>query len=106
MIIPREHVKDYWDADGSLVADLARATVEVGRALRSALNPDGMNLITSAGSTAEQTVFHLHLHVVPRWKADGFGHIWPVGDRYEVDSLRDCAAMIRRAIADNEERNP
>jgi len=46
-----------------------------------------MNLITSAGETAEQTVFHLHLHIVPRWRRDGFGRIWPVEGRFDDASL-------------------
>lgn len=106
LIVPRSHVEDLWSADHDLVADLAQATLDVGHAISAALRPDGMNLITSAGATAEQTVFHLHLHVVPRWKADGFGHIWPIGERYEVDDLGDAAEMIRRAFTTSEENHP
>jgi histidine triad (HIT) family protein len=47
------------------------AVIEVGSAIESALEPEGMNLITSAGEAAEQTVFHLHLQLVPRWQQDG-----------------------------------
>jgi histidine triad (HIT) family protein len=66
--------------------------------MRSALNPEGLNLITSAGSAAEQTVFHLHMHVVPRWRRDGFGAIWPVeGKRYEDEQLEDVANRLRAA---------
>jgi histidine triad (HIT) family protein len=103
LIVPRVHVEDLWSADHELVADLAQAALDVGHAIGAALHPDGMNLITSAGATAEQTVFHLHLHVVPRWKADGFGHIWPIGERYEVEDLGDAAALIRRAFSGHDQ---
>jgi histidine triad (HIT) family protein len=74
-----------------------KAVIHVGRAIDEALDPEGMNLITSAGKTAEQTVFHLHLHLVPRWQQDGFGRIWPLQDKYEDAGLGDVAARIRSA---------
>jgi histidine triad (HIT) family protein len=73
------------------------AVIRVGKAIGSALVPEGMNMITSAGNTAEQTVFHLHLHVVPRWRADGFGHIWPADGKYEDADLENVAERIRAA---------
>lgn len=99
LVIPREHVSDFWAAPPDLVAELAGAAARVGRAIDSALQPDGMNLITSAGKTAEQTVFHLHLHVVPRWKNDGFGRIWPQEGKYELADIGDYASKIRQACA-------
>jgi histidine triad (HIT) family protein len=75
------------------------AVIRVGRAIWTALAPQGMNLITSAGETAEQTVFHLHFHVVPRWRRDGFGGIWPVEGKYEDADLGDAADRIRAACS-------
>jgi len=100
LVIPRTHVADLWRIEPPLDGDLASAVICVGRAIDEALHPDGMNLITSAGRTAEQSVFHLHLHVVPRWAADGFGAIWPPGDRYEHADLSDAAVRIRAACVD------
>jgi histidine triad (HIT) family protein len=97
LIIPRQHVADLWQADPALGADLMAAAIRVGKAIETALHPDGMNLITSAGSTAEQTVFHLHLHLVPRWERDGFGRIWPTEGKYEDADLGDVADHIREA---------
>ncbi len=97
LIIPRDHVSDLWKAPPSLAADLMQAVVRVGNAIEEALHPEGMNLITSAGSVAEQTVFHLHLHLVPRWKRDGFGRIWPIEDKsYSDAQLQDAAKLIRQ----------
>ena len=63
----------------------------------ASLKPEGMNLVTSAGKVAEQTVFHLHLHVVPRWQRDGFGQIWPTQGKFEDADLEDVADRIREA---------
>lgn len=99
LVIPRTHVVDLWDLEPPLSGDLMSAVIRVGRAVESALNPDGMNLISSAGRTAEQTVFHLHLHVVPRWKQDGFGHIWPEESAFEDTDLEDVANRVRQACS-------
>lgn len=97
LVVPRAHVADLWEVEPPLGVDLIDAVVRVGRAIDAALKPEGMNLITSAGKAAEQTVFHLHFHVVPRWNRDGFGRIWPVEGRYEDADLEGVADRIREA---------
>lgn len=101
LVIPREHHPDLWDVGDALGSELMGAVVRVGRAIRTALSPDGMNLITSSGHEAEQTVFHLHLHLVPRWGDDRFGRIWPPHSRVdESQDLHEVAERIRRACAE------
>lgn len=97
LVIPRTHVRDLWETEPTEANDLMAAVVKVGRAIRSALQPERMNLITSAGEAAEQTVFHLHLHLVPRWRQDSFGTIWPRGTSYRSAMLNDAATRIRLA---------
>ncbi len=97
LVIPRLHVPDLWSVDTSLAADLMAAVIRVGRAIDIALTPEGMNLITSSGEAAEQTVYHLHLHVVPRWRRDGFGEIWPPKAELGGIDLDGVADRIREA---------
>jgi histidine triad (HIT) family protein len=97
LVIPRNHVADLWEAEPALATDLMAAVIRVGRAINASLKPEGMNLITSAGSAAEQSVFHLHLHVVPRWSRDGFGKIWPPPKKYTDSHLENVADRIRAA---------
>jgi diadenosine tetraphosphate (Ap4A) HIT family hydrolase len=99
LIIPRTHVPDLWQVRLAQGCDLMTAVIKVGRAIESAVTPEGMNLITSAGEMAEQTVFHLHMHLVPRWREDGFGRIWPKGKQYENVNLREIANRVRQACA-------
>jgi histidine triad (HIT) family protein len=100
LVIPRRHVTDLWHAQASLADGLIRAVIRVGQAITEALEPEGMNLITSAGQTAEQTVFHLHLHIVPRWRDDGFGRIWPMRELPMRADLDEVAGRIRLACVD------
>jgi diadenosine tetraphosphate (Ap4A) HIT family hydrolase len=97
LIIPRDHVRDLWAAQPVVGKELIEAVIQVGRAIGAALEPAGLNLITSAGAAAEQTVPHLHLHVVPRRQGDGFGSIWPTQTSVSHELIRDAAARIRAA---------
>lgn len=77
MVITKRHIDNFLDLTPSEIPELGRSVVEVGRALRVVLKPDGMNMISAAGVAASQTVMHLHVHLVPRWTEDAVGEIWP-----------------------------
>ena len=95
LIIPRSHFRDLWSVDAAVATELTAAVLRVGRAVARVVEPEGMNLISSSGQAAEQTIFHLHLHVVPRWETDGFGDIWPPADCSHGEADRDLGARIR-----------
>lgn len=97
LIIPRAHIRDLWEASPEVGSELMRACISVGRVIWDVLEPEGMNLITSAGETAEQTIFHLHLHIVPRWRRDGFGRIWPLETKFKEPDLEGASDKIRAA---------
>jgi histidine triad (HIT) family protein len=95
LVIPKIHLNDFLEVDDATAGELARTVTSAGRALSKALRPDGMNVITSAGAAATQTVPHLHIHVVPRWHDDAIGPIWPSPD-LKLDALRDELATLLR----------
>jgi histidine triad (HIT) family protein len=97
LVIPRSHIPDLWSADTSLARDLMSAVIRVGRAIDKALTPAGMNLISSSGEVAEQTVYHLHLHVVPRYCDDAIGEIWPPKRELPGIDLEGVADRVREA---------
>lgn len=102
LVVPRHHIADIWQLDIRLGSELMNAVIRVGRAVQAAVNPEGMNLISSRGSAAEQTVFHLHLHVLPRWDRDGFDRIWPTDSSYADEDLKAVGEDIRAACASQE----
>jgi histidine triad (HIT) family protein len=95
LVIPRAHIKNILELEPPLSGEMMGAIVRVGRAIEQALRPDGMNLISSAGQAASQTVFHLHFHVVPRRTNDAFGEIWPPKHRVSEETLEDVAELLR-----------
>jgi histidine triad (HIT) family protein len=92
LVIPRAHVSDFLALDVQIGSSLMQGVVRVSRAIREALRPDGLNLISSAGEAASQTVFHLHFHLVPRRVGDDFGDIWP--------PKRPLSEAVEEALAD------
>jgi histidine triad (HIT) family protein len=96
LLIPKRHIVDFLALeDPNLAADLGLAAVRVGRSLERVLHPDGMNVVTSAGAAATQTVFHLHLHIVPRRYGDAIGNIWPSSPAISEKVLDGIAERVR-----------
>jgi histidine triad (HIT) family protein len=99
IVIPKVHVRDLWAADSRPDTGLMQMVISVGHAIKAAVQPAGLNLISSAGEAASQTVFHLHLHVVPRWPGDRLGNLWPPSPPLSEEAKDETAAAIRAAYA-------
>lgn len=70
LIISKRHVKDVFGLELDEWDDLLRAFFRAKRYLAEKFNPDGYNMGINCGETAGQTVFHLHIHIIPRYKGD------------------------------------
>lgn len=97
MVVPREHVPDIWSLTEEKADHLARATLRLAGAIREAVRPEGLNVIQSNGEAATQTVFHLHVHLVPRWIGDAMGPIWPEETDYGEAEKDQTLAAVREA---------
>jgi len=89
LLIPRSHVSDIWSLPEDLAAHLARVSVRLAAAISRTVIPEGLNVIQSNGAAATQTVFHLHIHLVPRWDQDAIGRIWPPETSYTEQQKDD-----------------
>ena len=97
LIIPKEHFKDIFDIDAVTAGKLFSLATEVARAMKSVLHCDGLNIVQNNGLTAGQTVFHFHMHLIPRYEGDGIKLTW---EQQESDSadLQELAREIRKKI--------
>ena len=97
LVISRGEFPDLFDIPADTLAAVARATQVVAHGIRSALRPDGLNIIQNNGAAAGQVVFHYHVHVIPRWEGDRAVRLWhpQPGD---TGDLRALAEQIRSAI--------
>jgi len=72
LVVPKRHAENLLDIDEEDLAAVARTAKRVGAAAMEAFGADGLNLLQTNGAVAMQTVFHLHVHVLPRYVGDGF----------------------------------
>ena len=78
-------------------AAVFRAAAKVARAIRAAFEPQGLSVYQANGAAAGQTVFHLHIHLVPRYEGDGMALTWPVKNPPR-EKLADYAEQIRAKL--------
>ena len=80
LVVPRRHESDLVSG-ASALPEIAPAIDAVAHLLKARLAPDGMNVLSSAGVAAGQTVFHTHVHVIPRYADEpGFAHLVNPGE--------------------------
>ena len=98
LVLTRAHAPTIFDADPADLAAAITTAQRVVRALRTALQPDGLNMLQANGAAAFQSVPHFHLHLIPRWTNDGKGFDWTLvpGDR---DQIQKAGEKIRDALA-------
>lgn len=99
LVVPRVHVPDFLALDEATATGLAVSTLRVARGVRRSMAPAGMNVITSAGSAAQQTVFHLHIHVLPREDGDRVGDIWPEDEPMSSATATKLQEQVQEGIA-------
>lgn len=96
LVIPRAHAPTLLELDDEAVGDLFRAVKAVTRKVRDALGPIAFNIGWNHGRAAGQHVFHLHVHILPRYAEGGRG-VQSVGAGGERGGLSELAAAIRSA---------
>ena len=79
LVVPCRHVPRLADLDDPTAAALMQTAARTAAALRTETGCEGINLVLSDGAAAGQDVFHLHLHVKPRWSGDGTILKWDTG---------------------------
>jgi histidine triad (HIT) family protein len=86
LVIPREHAVDLLSVDPEDLAAVARTAQIMGARVSDKLGADGVNLLNSCGAVAWQTIFHFHIHVIPRYVNDPLKLPWQPapGDRDEI----------------------
>ena len=90
LVVPRGHAKDLLEIDQEDLAAVASTAQRVARTMPERLGADGVNLLNSCGRAAWQTVFHFHVHVIPRYDTDPLRLPWmpEPGDR---DAIAEAA---------------
>lgn len=93
IIIPKVHAANIYELPDEVAAKIFVVAKKVATALKNVLNCDGINVLQNNGEVAGQTVFHLHVHVIPRFKDDNLKLTWIQGkaDPGELDKIIEDA---------------
>jgi len=98
LVVPRTHSVDLLEISAEDLERTVLAARRLAAKIRASLDPDGINVLNSCGEAAWQTIFHFHLHVIPRYEGDPLKLPWiPRGA--EAEEIAAVAEEIRGANA-------
>lgn len=100
LVIPKVHKENIYELTPEIARNIYEVVPQIANALKTEFNPIGMNTINNNGEDAGQSVFHFHLHLIPRYgKGDGFGAVWKSNQSdYTMEQLKDMAQKISNRI--------
>ena len=94
LVIPREHATDLLSIPLEDLDACMRGAQRLAHRMKEALGADGINVLNSCGSAAWQTVFHFHIHVIPRYPDDPLKLPWIPGEG-DMDEIKKTAEELR-----------
>ncbi len=97
LVIVKPHVANILDLDDTLAAAVFQTTAKVAKAVKAATGCDGVTLFQANEVAGGQTVFHFHIHVLPRFTDDKLLPFWPASSPSR-EALDDMAARVRAVL--------
>jgi histidine triad (HIT) family protein len=97
LVALKAHAENIFALEEAQATAVFRTVARVARGIRAAFAPQGLSVYQANGKPAGQTVFHFHIHLVPRHDGDGMNLTWPVKNPPR-EKLEDYAAKIRAAL--------
>jgi histidine triad (HIT) family protein len=94
LVVPRAHSADLLEIGAEDLSATTLAAQRLAKRMKVVLATDGVNLINACGAAAWQTVFHFHIHVVPRYEDDPLKLPW-IPEAGEPDEIAAMAATLR-----------
>ena len=97
LVIPKEHWEDVHAIPPDLIGSTVKTVKKIATAVEETLNPDGINLVQANGKGAAQSVFHFHMHILPRRMDDELKMNWGLrpGD---MDPIKEVCERIKKNL--------
>lgn len=86
VVVPKKHCASLWDISTEDFMRVAAGVQTAAGKVRSAINPDAMNIGINNGAAAGQAVAHMHWHIIPRWEKDGGGSMHSIVRSHGADA--------------------
>ena len=97
IILPKEHAANVYELSDVTASKIYVLAKKLATALKDELDCDGINILQNNGEAAGQTVFHLHMHIIPRYYSDDISIRWNQG-KSDTDSLTELAKSIGQRL--------
>ncbi|NLP49946.1 HIT family protein [Bacillus sp. RO1] len=100
LVIPKVHKENIYELTPEIAEKLFKVVPKIANSIKEQFEPIGLNLLNNNGEAAGQSVFHYHLHIIPRYgKGDGFGAVWKSNQSdYTTQQLQEIASKINQGI--------
>ncbi|MFD1739121.1 HIT family protein [Bacillus salitolerans] len=100
LVIPKDHKENVFDLTPEIAQEIFKVVPQISNAINKQFSPVGLNLLNNNGEQAGQSVFHFHLHIIPRYgKGDGFGAVWKShANDYTPEQLTEIAEKISAGL--------
>lgn len=98
LVVSKQEFPDLYTIPPETLAHVAQAVQHVALAIRAGLQPDGLNIVQNNGAASGQTVFHYHVHLIPRWDGDRVMQPWNTLSLEQAE-LQQIAETIRQHAA-------
>lgn len=97
LVVPKTHAKNILDVSEDALTHMMPAIKKVSKAVFEGMSASGLNITMNNERPAGQVIFHLHIHVIPRFEGDGL-KVWTRKTPYKNDEMEQVAKKIRAAI--------
>lgn len=101
LVIPKNPAEDILSVNPDDLAKVIQSVQRVAKAIDKAFQPAGINVVQNNRAFADQSVFHIHFHVIPRYEndIDGFGYQWEThADSFDPEAMNQLKAAILKEI--------
>ena len=100
LLIPKDHYADLFELEDEAAAKILVRAKRIAARMKKALGADGFNLVQNNGEAAGQTVFHFHMHLIPRYREDHAGILWEP-QKTTAEELEEVKTLIQGYQEDN-----
>lgn len=100
LVIPKKHEENVFELSEESAKAVFAAVPKIANAIKAAYDPIGLNMLNNNGASAGQSVFHFHVHLLPRYgKGDGFGAVWhDHSSQYTKEDLMEISEKISEKL--------
>lgn len=100
LVIPKIHKENVYELTPEIAQNIFKVVPKIANALKATYNPIGLNLVNNNGEKAGQSVFHFHMHLIPRYgEGDGFGAVWKTHESdYTPEDYQKMASEIKKNL--------